>query len=56
MDSDNIRVGTTPEGNHCLLIDKVMPGHSGDYQVVAKNDIGESATNAPLTVSCKLLT
>lgn len=46
-------MGTTPEGNHCLLIDKVGPQHTGDYQLVAKNDMGENATNARLTVSRK---
>ena len=53
IDNENIKLGTTPEGNHCLLIEKVTPENSGEYEVFAKNDIGDDSSKARLTVSCK---
>lgn len=53
IDNKNIKLGTTPEGNHCLLIEKVTKGNAGEYELVAKNDIGDNSSKACLTVSCK---
>lgn len=53
IDNDNIKVVQTPEGAHCLLIEKVTPANTGEYELVAVNDIGENSTKAQLTVSCK---
>lgn len=53
IDNENIKLGTTPEGNHCLLIEKVTPENTGEYEIHAKNDIGDNSSKARLTVSCK---
>lgn len=55
VDGNNIKLGTTPEGNHCLLIEKCNSLNSGEYEVVAKNDIGDTSTKAYLTVSCIII-
>lgn len=52
IDGENIKVVQTPEGSQCLLIEKVNKDNTGEYELVATNDIGENSTKAQLTVSC----
>lgn len=53
IENENIKLGTTPEGNHCLLIKKVSRANAGEYELVARNDMGDNSSKASLTVACE---
>ncbi|XP_065224775.1 uncharacterized protein LOC135848732 isoform X2 [Planococcus citri] len=53
IDNENVKIVSTPEGAHCLLIEKVTKDHTGEYELVASNDIGDNSTKAQLTVASR---
>lgn len=46
-----LKVETKPDGTTALKIDSVKPEDAGEYAIVAKNDLGEGKSTAPVTVN-----
>lgn len=50
-DGQHAKLSQNPEtGTACLIIDSVVPGDIGDYQVIATNDVGSISSMARLGV------
>lgn len=51
---DHFKVSEQPDGSQCLLIDKATAQDAGHYQVVATNDLGQTGSQAVLSVAPKM--
>ncbi|XP_024939523.1 obscurin isoform X4 [Cephus cinctus] len=52
-DGEHVKIVDQPDGNHALIIDKVKPEDAGEYEVVATNSQGTSASKGNLEVAGK---
>lgn len=51
--SQRAKITQNPDGTASLIIDNVLPSDAGDYQVIAKNDVGSISSIAQVTVAPK---
>lgn len=49
-DNDRIKIKERPDGTTSLVIDEAKPEDSGNYTVIASNDLGTATTSAEVTV------